>query len=164
MDSPCGRLAVRARSPYSAAPDWQLSWQEQRESDLLKRIPTITKAIVDAAPALALSVQQGQQKLDEEHRRWQQEAEASSRRFEEARRVRAREEDREELLALIDEWHLDGKVVAFLSEARTQIEAITDETQRLAASHQLAEAHAMFVSTSALAALQRWHSGENRHQ
>ena len=113
---PCGRLGLRAYSPYGRVP-WERLWTEPKVGALARKLITIVKELEAEAPNIAKRYEEAQRQAEIEHQRWLAECRERPRREREQRRAAAVKASREQLLAIIDEWALARRVESFFEDA-----------------------------------------------
>lgn len=94
---PCGRLALRAYSPYGRI-DWKQEWHEKTVGDLSKRAKAIVKELEAIVPEIGKRHEEAQKQAAIERARWEAECRERERQERERRRAQALKESREELL------------------------------------------------------------------
>jgi hypothetical protein len=113
---PCGRLGLRAYSPYGRV-HWERQWTEPKVGALARKLITIVKELESEAPNIAKRYEEARRQAEIEHQRWLAECRERERREREQRRAAAMKASRDQLLALIDEWALARRVESFFEDA-----------------------------------------------
>jgi hypothetical protein len=101
-DFPTHRLCVQAFSPYSRAA-WSKQWREERQGRRIDA-PTIVADLEAAVPEIRRLLEEGKQRTEIEHQRWQAQMAEWKRQEEERRIAKARKDSIDELLAIIGDW------------------------------------------------------------
>ena len=103
QEIPCGRLRLIAYSPYWRV-SWSAMWQETKNAPLTRQLPTIVKAIKNAAVALVDKLQEAERQAEIERLAWL--AQEEKRRQEEDRRQvqQSIKESQSQLVQIIQAW------------------------------------------------------------
>jgi len=155
-----GRLAVQAFSPWWRAP-WTQRWAEVKPGQFASLVPQVVMQLQDVAPALQRRSDEANRKAEEEHREWEQKRKLE--RLEEARvrRVKARQDSRQDLLAAIASWEQVRSIHSYFQAAEKELERLPDE-ERENLRGRLGEARALVGEVDALEKLRQWKTPEER--
>jgi hypothetical protein len=153
---PCGRLALRAYSPYGRVP-WEQQWSESKAGDLVSRLDAIAKELEGAVPAIVTRREEAQKQAEIERQRWEAECRERKRREREQRRAEALKESRHHLLRIVEEWSIARSIEGFFEDAERRATAL-DGPDQSAVSDRLAKARVMLGGTDALARFLDWKS------
>lgn len=125
-DLPCGRLRLVAYSPYWPV-SWATQWQESKKASLKRELPTIVKAIEDAAVELVGKLKEAERQA--EVARQERRAEEERRRREEDRRQvqQSIKDSRKQLAEIIQSWGAVMNVERFLQGVHDQAQALPVE-------------------------------------
>lgn len=160
-DYATGRFCLQAFSPYGLA-SWKKQWRESGDKKLTNQFAKIVTELTAAAEEIARLVEEGERQAEIRRRQWEEERRQREEKEERARRVRAREEARKELLQAIDAWGEVRRIQAFLSEAEDEAENLQPE-ERDRAQARIGLARELIGEHDALAALIRWRSPDERY-
>jgi hypothetical protein len=153
-DLPSGRLAIRACSPYVVA-DWQREWREQTPGDLVTKLASIAHEIANAAPELAVKVEEGNRRHEEEAKKLEAQRREWEREERERRAIAIRKQSRTDLLQLIDDWAFSMNLESFFRDVEARTDTLDDE-QRLAMRSRIENARALLTSTNAFEVFRKW--------
>lgn len=120
---PTGRLCLQVYSPYYGV-EWVHRCIEKKTGDLVKKIPSILKLMIDEAPALTQKVEAEQERSDRERQQWEMEWQENRRRNEEKRRLKAIQDSREQLENVIQNWAKVNSIQAFFDDVERSLEAL----------------------------------------
>ena len=159
-DRPTGRLCLRATSPYYHTP-WEQQWRESKPGTLQKKIPSIIRCLREASPGIAEGVEAAHREAEIRQKEWEEQQRQWKREREEARRVKAYNDSREQLLGLIEKWSLACRIEGFF-ESLVRREQDIDQQDREAFRVRFDRAREMFGGTDALRFFDTWKSPEER--
>jgi len=159
-DFPSGRLCLRAYSPYALA-TWSREWRETDDRRLPEQVPKIITALVQAADEIAKLVEEGERQAAIRRREWEEESRRLAEQHERARRVRAREDARKDLMQAIAAWGEVRRIQDFLAEAETDAEKL-DPPLRDQARARIAAAKVLIGERNALDELLSWKAPDER--
>ena len=157
---PCGRLALRAYSPYGRV-EWQQIWAEKNVGELQKKGVDIAKELEVIAPTIVTRREEAKKQAEIEHQRWLAECHERERQERERRRAEAREASRKDLLDIVDAWALARNLENFFEDAERRAATLSLQEQT-GIRERLSEARALLGGTDALARLARWKAPGNR--
>lgn len=159
-DFPSGRLRLQAYSPYALA-NWSCEWRETNDRQLPEQIAKIISALVKAASEVAKLVEEGERQAAIRRRQWEEESRRLAEQHERARRARAREDARKDLMQAIAAWGEVRRIQDFLAEAATESERL-DPALRDQARARIAAAKALIGERHALDELLSWKAPDER--
>lgn len=159
-DLSCGRLCVRASSPYVVAP-WTQYWAETDGRALASSVSTIADELEAAAPVVAALAKQGAAKAEAERLEWESRQAAWEREEAERRRVRRLEESRHQLAEIIASWASAKAHEDFFNDLERRAADLTPEDVP-AILERIAEARALLGGTDTLRRFASWQAPENR--
>jgi hypothetical protein len=149
-----GRLCLQAYSPYHSA-DWVHRWREKKPGELIAMIPAICSELERAAHVVAKLVEEGERRAEIERRRWEEEHARYERERAEQRALKAREESKADLLAIIRHWADSENFQRFFEEVERRASSL-DEATRQQLESQLASMRALFPKVDPLAGFLAW--------
>jgi hypothetical protein len=162
-DLPSGRLCVRAYCPYGYV-TWSKEWREAKPGDLAHRAKRIASELAREAPTLLRLIEEGKRKADldyqereEQWRRWQEE-EA------ETKRLKAIDESRADLLAIVATWASANRIERFFRDAARRAEACDHAGEKAAILEQLRRGRHLLGSVDALEHFRSWRTPDERLQ
>jgi hypothetical protein len=162
-DLPSGRLCLRAYCPYGYAA-WSKEWREEKPGDLANRAKRIALELTRDGPTLLRLIEEGKRKADleyeqrqEQWRRWEQE-EA------EQKRLKAIDESRRDLLAIVANWASANRIEKFFRDAGRRAEACRDADERAAILEQLQRGRQLLGTVDALEHFRSWKTPDRRLQ
>jgi uncharacterized membrane protein len=120
---PCGRLGIRAYSPYGRVP-WEKTWVESQLGGLPHTLNTIVQDIEAEAPALAKRRDEARKQAEIEHQQWLAECREREREEQEQRRAEALSDSRKQLLAITEEWNQARRIEFFFEDAARSAAAL----------------------------------------
>lgn len=153
-DMPTGRLCLQVYSPYYGV-EWVHRCVEEKIGDLVKKIPSILKLMIDEAPALAQKVEAEQERSDRERQQWEMEWQESRRCDDERLRLKAIQDSRDQLEDVIQNWAKVNSIKAFFDDIERSLEDLAPE-QKQAISERLSKAKDLIGELSALRHFERW--------
>lgn len=159
-DYATGRLCLQAFSPYGPA-SWKRQWRESGDKKLTNQFARIVTELNAAAGEIARQVEEGERQAEIRRRQWEEERRQREEKEERARRVRAREEARKELLQAIDAWGEVRRIQAFLNDAEATAASLQPD-EREGALAKIELARKLIGEQSALDALLAWRSPDER--
>lgn len=160
LDLPSGRLCVQVYSPYPRAA-WMRQWRETKTGDFPRKLSGIVKELESEAVKLARLVEEGERKAEIERQQW--EARQREREREEAvqRRIRAKEESREQLLNIIDSWAEARRIEDFFADAERRAGDLPND-EKLVILERLRLAREFIGGTDALKRFKSWKAPDER--
>lgn len=114
-DMPTGRLCLQVYSPYYRA-EWIHRWSEDKPGDLASIIPSIVKHLIAEAPGLGRKVEVEREKAELERQKHQLQIAEWQRKEEEKRRLKAIQDSRDQLDAVIQAWTKVNSIQAFFDD------------------------------------------------
>jgi hypothetical protein len=159
-DYASGRLCLQAYSPDWRAP-WTKQWREGKPSQLAAQIPQIVREVEGAAPELAARIVEAETKAEAERIVWEAQRQREREEAERARRVKARQDAKQDILSAIAGWDQAMRIHAFFAAAEGAIRGLSEEEQHLV-SGRLQEARTLIGEVDPLALLKRWRTPEER--
>jgi hypothetical protein len=157
---PCGRLGIRAYSPYGRVP-WEKTWVESQLGGLSHTLNTIVQDIEAEAPALAKRCDEARKQAEIEHQQWLAECREREREEQEQRRAEALRNSRKQLLAIVEEWDLARKIEFFFADAARSAAALPmHDASALVA--RLDRARELLGGIGSLRHFEAWRSPEDR--
>ena len=157
---PSRRLGLQAYSAAWRAP-WTQRWSETKPGEFASLVPKVVKELEAIAPELARRKAEADRKAEEERREWERQRELEREEAERARKVKARQDARQDLLAAIASWEQVRSIHGFFQAAQAQL-AQLPESEREQLSGRLIEAHALVGEADALEKLRQWKSPAER--
>ncbi len=157
---PSRRLALQAYSAAWRAP-WARRWPETKQGEFASFVPGVVKELESIAPELARRKQEADRKAEEERREWECQREVERQEAERARKVKARQDARQDLLAAIESWEQVRSIHGFFQAAQEQL-AQLPESERAQLTGRLTEARSLVGEVDALEKLRKWKSPEER--
>ncbi|RYF31928.1 MAG: hypothetical protein EOO23_00865 [Comamonadaceae bacterium] len=155
-----GRLALQAYSTTWMAP-WVQRWQEVKAGQFTSMVPQIVKELEAVAPELSRKRIAAELREAEESRKREEEWRRHEEAAEQARRDKARQDSRNDLLAAIASWEQTRSIQAYFQAVDQQIEQLPlDEAAQLKG--RLDEARALVGEADALWELRRWKAPQER--
>lgn len=159
-DYATGRMCLQAFSPYRLA-KWSRQWRESRDKKLTSQLGQIVSELADAAREIARLVEEGQRQAEIQRSQWEEEDRLRKEQEERARRIRAREDARKDLMRAIDAWGEVKRIEAFFAGAEAEAKRLEpDERDRALA--RIALARVLIGEQDALGALLSWKSPDKR--
>ena len=125
-DMPSGRLCLQAYSPYWGT-EWIRQWRESQAGGLPKKFPAIARELEREAATIADLVEEARRKAEQEHQRWEAMKEKWRQEEAERRRVKAINDSREELTAIIEAWAGAKRIDEFFTDAEQRLAGLSDE-------------------------------------
>lgn len=159
-DLPCGRLALRATSPY-AGPKWERQWRESEPGELVAKIGPIIKELEAAAPTIARLAEEGEREAEAERQRLQELRQQWEREAAERRRAQNVEESREQLFAIIETWNEAKRIEDFFEQVRQRVEGLA-EKDREALLERLHRARSLLGASDVLDRFRAWQAPDER--
>jgi hypothetical protein len=159
-DRPCGRLCLKAYSPYPLA-EWGQLWSEKAPGELSGQLPALIRTLEREAATVVALVEEGKRKAEEEMKRW----EAQKRQWEQERiekeRAEAIKESREEFLSIVGRWAHARNHEGFFEDVERRAADLEDD-ERAVVIAKLRRAREMFGGTDALRHFRSWKTPEER--
>ena len=153
-DMPTGRLCLQVYSPYYRA-DWIHRWIEDRPGDLVSKIPSIVKFLIAEAPGLAKKVEVERERAELERQKHQLQMAEWQRKEEEKRRLKAIQDSREQLEAVIQTWAKVNSIQAFFDDIERSAHRLGDD-ERNVIIERLAKAKELIGDLDALKHFNGW--------
>lgn len=153
-DMPSGRLCLQVYSPYYRA-EWVQRWKEDKPGDLINKIPSIVKLLIAEAPGLAEKVKLEREKAELEWQKHQLQLAEWKRKEEEKRHLKAIQDSREQLEAVIQTWARVNSVRAFFADIEKSAQRL-DGVAREAIMERLANAKELIGDLDALKHFADW--------
>ncbi|AGE27854.1 hypothetical protein H045_18960 [Pseudomonas poae RE*1-1-14] len=151
---PTGRLCLQVYSPYYRA-DWIHRWIEDRPGDLVSKIPSIVKFLIAEAPGLAKKVEVERERAELERQKHQLQMAEWQRKEEEKRRLKAIQDSREQLEAVIQTWAKVNSIQAFFDDIERSAHRLGDD-ERNVIIERLAKAKELIGDLDALKHFDGW--------
>lgn len=152
-----GRFCIQAYSPYGVL-HWHRQWREDKPGQLLGKVKSIAKELVDLVPELVQQYEQAERQAEIAR----QEREAQWRKWKEEERARqlreAQIKSKDALLASIEHWAKVKAMDAFFEAEDVEQRAglLPDEAEREAILTSVKQAREVIGSTDALAYFKAW--------
>jgi hypothetical protein len=157
---PCGRLGIRAYSPYGRV-SWEKTWVEFQVGGLSHILNTIVQDVEAEAPALATRCDEARKQAEIEHQQWQAECREREREEQEQRRAEALSDSRKQLLAIVEEWNQARRIESFFEDAARSAAALPmNEASALVT--RLDRARELLGGIGSLRHFDAWQSPEDR--
>jgi hypothetical protein len=158
--TPSGRLALQAYSTSWRVP-WAQRWQETKASQFASILSRVAKDLEARAPEQARLQAAADAKAEEEHRQWLEQCRRQEEEAELARRAKARQDSRQDLIAAIASWEQARSIHAYFQSVARDIEHLPeDEREHLR--RRLTEARTLVGEVDALAKLKQWKAPNER--
>ena len=159
-DYASGRLCLQAYSPDWRAP-WTKQWRESKVGQLAAQIPQVIREVEGAAPELAARIVEAEKKAEAERIAWEAQRQREREEAERARRVKARQDAKQDILSAIADWDQAMRIHAFFAAAEDAVRGLSEDEQHLV-SGRLREARTLVGQVDPLALLKRWKTPEER--
>ena len=157
---PCGRLGLRAYSPFGRVA-WEKTWVESQAGGLSHKFRAIVQELESEAPTIAKRCEEARKQAEIEHQRWQAECRERERREREQRRAEALKDSRNQLLAIVEEWNRARRIESFFEDAiRSAATLPVDEAYALRT--RLDRARELLGGIDSLRHFEAWRSPEDR--
>jgi hypothetical protein len=153
-DMPTGRLCLQVYSPYYGV-DWIQRWTENKPGDLVSRIPSIVKSLKAEAPILASKVEIERVRREQERHRHELQMEEWKRKEAEKRRLKAIQDSRDSLEAVIQTWAKVNSIRSFFDDIALSADRLGPE-QRKSVLDRLEKAKDLIGDLDALKHFQSW--------
>jgi len=153
-DMPTGRLCLQIYSPYYGV-DWIQRWVEDKPGDLVKKIPSILKILIAEAPALAQKVETERELSELQRQRWELEWQENRRRDEERRKLKAIQDSRDQLQAVIQNWAEVNSIRAFFDDIENSLGTLAPEQKQVILGR-LSRAKDLIGELRAMRHFERW--------
>jgi hypothetical protein len=153
-DMPTGRLCLQVYSPYYGV-EWHQRWVEDKPGALVKKIPGILKTLIAEAPTLAQKIEAEQERSEHERQQWELEWQENRRRDEERTKLKAIQDSRNQLQAVIQNWAEVNSIRAFFEAIEHSAASLAPDQQQLM-SERLSKAKALIGDLDALKHFERW--------
>ncbi len=157
---PCGRLGLRAYSPYSGVP-WEKRWTETKPGTLVRSFPAVIKELEGEAPALATRCEEARRQAEVERQRREVARRERERREREERRAAAVKASRDQLLVIINDWALACRVESFFTDADGSVSRLPPQ-DAVAVRARLDRARQLFGGVDTLRHFEAWLSPRDR--
>jgi hypothetical protein len=155
-----GRLCLQAYSPDLRV-SWTQQWRENKAGQLTGLIAQVVRELESAAPELARRIAEAEKEAEVQRIAWEAQRQRDREQAERARRVKARQDARQDLLSAIAAWDEAMRIRGFFAAAEGAIDALS-ETERHHASERLQLARALIGDADPLGLLKRWKAPEER--
>lgn len=159
-DFPTGRLCLQVYSPYAGV-KWVQQWRESAGHSLESRIPAIIKVMKDVTQELVARVEEARRLEALERQRWEEDLARWRREEAERRLAKARQDSRDELVRLINEWEGSRRCEAFLADAERRLDDLPEEDRRMV-EQRLLMARELIGGIDALTRLRQWKTPSER--
>lgn len=157
---PCGRLGIRAYSPYGRVP-WEKTWVESQIGGLSHRLNAIVQELEAEVPSIAKRCDEARKQAEIEHQRWLAKCREREREEQEQRRAEALRDSRKQLLAIVEEWNQARRIEFFFEDAARSAAALPmKEASALVA--RLDRARELLGGIGSLRHVDAWQSPEDR--
>jgi hypothetical protein len=155
-----GRLALQAYSPsWSIA--WVKRWQETKAGQFSSMVPGIAAEIGQAGPEIASKLEEARLKAEAAELKRQEERRREVEVAERARKIKARQDARSDLLAAIASWEQTRSVHAFFASVEHDARAL-EASEQEALRARLDLARELVGELDALGALKAWKAPQER--
>jgi hypothetical protein len=159
-DYPTGRLCLQAYSPDLRG-EWTNQWRETKNRDLAPSIRSIAKELIDAAPTIAERIAEGERQAELHRQDWERERLESERQEAIERAAKAREEGRDEILSIVEEWAHAKRIEEFFCDAEARLDGF-EAAHRERMRDRLEHARDLIGSVDALERFGRWKAPSER--
>jgi hypothetical protein len=156
---PCGRLALRAYSPYHGA-TWEQHWGESKPGELVGIFETIVKRLKGAVPTIVAQIEAARKQAEIEHQRWQAQWEEFQRQERKRKQEQALKESRQHLLSIVEAWSLARNIEGFFEDAEQRAKGLP-ESDNARILDRLKTARLMLGGTDALRRFAEWKSASD---
>ncbi|MHC8351060.1 hypothetical protein ACYZT7_17450 [Pseudomonas sp. RT4P38] len=153
-DMPTGRLCLQVYSPYYGV-EWIQRWTENKPGDLISKIPSIVKSLKTEAPILAGKVEIERVRSEQERHQHELQMEEWRRKEDEKRRLKAIQDSRDQLAAVIQTWTKVNSIRAFFDDIELGAGRLGPE-ERHAILNRLAKAKELIGDLDALKHFESW--------
>nr|WP_242553854.1 hypothetical protein [Pseudomonas protegens] len=157
-DMPTGRLCLQAYSPYYGV-DWIQRWTETKPGDLVSKISSIVKSLKAEAPILAGKVEIERVRSEQERHRHELQMEEWRRKEAEKRRLKAIQDSRDSLEAVIHNWAKVNSIRSFFDDIALSADRLGPE-QRQSVLNRLEKAKDLIGDLDALKHFEGWEPTE----
>ena len=161
-DLPSGRLCVQVYSPYQRVA-WMRQWRESKTGDFPRKLSGLVKELEAEAANIVKRFEEGERQAEIERLRWEEEKRVQARQEAERRRLKAINDSREELSEIIKAWAKAKRIEDFFADVERRITNLEDE-EKASVLERLALARKMVDTTDALKWLTSWKTPEERNQ
>jgi hypothetical protein len=149
-----GRLFLVAYSPYHVA-KWEHRWTEKAAGDLGGRVHAICSFLRKSVDEISGLVARGEEQARLKRETWERERREYELQQERARREKAREASKTQLLEIFRRWNEAAQIRQFLEEASTLAVSL-DDLARARYQARLIEARAILPELDLTKALMAW--------
>jgi len=160
-DLPSGRLCVQVYSPYQRVA-WMRQWRESKTGDFPRKLSGLVKEIETEAANIVRRFEEGERQAEIERLRWEEEKRVQARQEAERRRLKAINDSREELSEIIKAWAKAKRIEDFFADVERRT-ADLEDGQRETVIGRLMLARKMVDTTDALKWLATWKTPEERN-
>lgn len=158
----CGRLRLSAYCPYGCV-SWATNWQETAQQSLRSLVPSIVRAIEDAANDLVGKLEEADRQAEIARQEWRA-AEERRRKQEDRRCVeQSMRESQEHLVQIIGQWSHVMEVERFLAGVEARLSGLPVE-ERAPLMERLALARAFLGTQDPLDFFLSWKTPGERYQ
>ncbi|NWA32021.1 hypothetical protein HX817_10780 [Pseudomonas sp. C6002] len=157
-DMPTGRLCLQVYSPYYGV-DWIQRWTESKPGDLISKIPSVVKSLKAEAPILAGKVEIERVRSEQERHRHELQMEEWRRKEAEKRRLKAIQDSRYSLEAVIQTWAKVNSIRSFFDDIALSADRLGPE-QRQSVLDRLEKAKDLIGDLDALKHFEGWEPPE----
>jgi GTP1/Obg family GTP-binding protein len=125
------------------------------------QVPTIVTDLEAAVPEIRRLLEEGKQRAEIEHQRWQAQMAEWKRQEEEKRIAKAHKDSVDELRAIIGEWASVKRLEAFFGDAAARLEGLPAD-ERIRIEERLRRAQELLGTTDTLQRFLSWKLPEER--
>jgi hypothetical protein len=125
---PCGRIALRAYSPYRGV-TWEQYWRERNVGDLAKKSIEILTALETAIPSIASLRAEAQERAERRRREWEIERKERELRDREQRRADAHKQSQHQLREIVANWAVARNIERFFQYAARRVRQLPPNAQ-----------------------------------
>jgi hypothetical protein len=161
QDLPSGRLCVQIYSPYHRVA-WMRQWRESKAGDFPRKLADLVKEVEAEAANIVKRFEEGERQAEIERLRWEEEKRVQARQEAERRRLKAINDSREELSEIIKAWAKAKRIEDFFADVERRT-ADLEDGQRETVMERLLLARKMVDTTDALKWLATWKTPEERN-
>ena len=159
-DHASGRLCLQAYSPDWRA-TWTKQWRESKAGQLAAQIAQVVREVEGAAPELAARIVEADKKAEAERIAWEAQRQREREEAERARRVKARQDAKQDLLTAIAGWDQAMRIRAYFAAAESAVSGLS-EAEQLLVGGRLQAARALIGEIDPLGLLKQWKAPEER--
>ncbi|MES2098317.1 MAG: hypothetical protein V4569_00705 [Pseudomonadota bacterium] len=155
-----GRLCLQAYFPDWRAP-WTKQWRESKPGQLATLILQVIREVEGITPDLTTRLAEAEKKAEVERIAREEQRQREREEAERARRIKARQEARQDILNAIAGWDQAMRIQAYFAAAEGAIGGLSEAEQQLV-SGRLEEARVLIGAVDPLALLKQWKTPDER--